>query len=249
GFTAWRLAADPEGGVWVLDREAQRLGHVTGLPLPARPFVPTPEVARPCREDPDPERLELLPEGLWAGREAVAIACSPAGRLAVLTWRPGEDARLLVQRSRGKLDLEIRLRGVRFPYALTWLSETAVATRVPRLPKEALVYDLEDVLAEEADERTRLGAARRGVRPVGDVYPLRGAVSGPFAHSPTLPPHYPTAEGTAPLLRLSAPGYPAVGVARGRRPFDAGDPSTVWHRLYLEALVPPECAVCVCLAA
>src|SRR4051794_7875200 len=37
GFTAWRLAARPDGGVWALDRESNRLGRLLGSPSTVRP--------------------------------------------------------------------------------------------------------------------------------------------------------------------------------------------------------------------
>ncbi len=37
-FSAWRIAPDPDGGVWALDRTRRKLGRVQGMPLPERPL-------------------------------------------------------------------------------------------------------------------------------------------------------------------------------------------------------------------
>jgi hypothetical protein len=42
GFQPWRLAADPAGGVWVLDRTNRQLAKVQGVPLPRRPMASLP---------------------------------------------------------------------------------------------------------------------------------------------------------------------------------------------------------------
>src|SRR2546423_9650852 len=47
-FVAWRLAADPKGGVWVLDRINRKLARLQGLPFPTRPYgTYTSQVFRP----------------------------------------------------------------------------------------------------------------------------------------------------------------------------------------------------------
>lgn len=243
GFTAWRLAPDPHGGAYVLDRTAQRLAHLHGMPFPRRPYAPYDAcTVRPCEENPEPARLELLERAEWLG-EAVALDCAPDGRLAVLVWRAGEDARVYLQQSDGTLGPGVRLRGIHFPYTVAWTGAHALATRITRLPVEALVFDAADVL--DADARV----ANRGLHPVGDVHPMRAAAEGRFVHTLDAPAHYPAAHGSAPLLPLSAPAYPERGSAKGRRSFDSRSTSTVWHRIYLEAVIPPGCGVRVCLAA
>src|SRR5947207_9717186 len=140
GFHAWRLATDPAGGAWVLDRASQHLAHVHGEPLPDRPFAPyTPCTVRPCEENSNPPRLTTLPDMTWQG-EAVSLSCAKSGRLGVLVWRGGDDARLYAQGEEATLDVVVRLRGIHFPYTIAWTSEDAIATRVTRLPREALVY-------------------------------------------------------------------------------------------------------------
>jgi hypothetical protein len=95
GFTAWRLAPDPAGGVWVLDRINGRVGRVTGEPLPERPWaVPAPSTFRPCEENPDPPRLTVAAAAIPGNEMVIAIACSPEGRVGVLTWTTDGDARV-----------------------------------------------------------------------------------------------------------------------------------------------------------
>jgi len=261
GFVASRVAPDPAGGAWVLDTTNQQLGHVHGIPLPDRPWAPwTACTVRPCEENPNPPVLEALPGVKWAGREAVAIACAADGRLAVLTWRPGADAELLLQRRNDGLDVTIVLRGVRFPYTLAWLDTRTIAVRIAELPDEALVFDVDDVLTD-VDAVPADGDVPQPVPldPVGDVFALRDSPRSPFVHGLDATPHYITRnrspqsgeppDRTAPLRRLSAPAFASTGVARGSRPLDGGAEGTVWHRLYVEALVPPGCGMVVMLAA
>jgi phage tail-like protein len=233
-FAAWRLAVAPHGGAWALDHDHQRLGRITGLPLPARPYAPYASgTVRPCAENPDPATLTVVPT-LWEG-EAVAIASSPAGRLGVLTWEHDADALLHVVAKNGVLERAVRLRGARFPYTVAWLAETTVAVLVTELPSEALVYELDPPAGE--------------AQPVGVFYPLRDFVAAPFVQGTGLPPHYPTHDGTAPLLPISAPSFAHGGEARGSAALDGGRAGTVWHRLYLEAAIPRHCGVRVFVGA
>ena len=66
-FTAHRLAADPRGGVWVLDRGRGRLARLHGLPLPARPYQPYRSgTFRPCVDNRDPPRLDRCAQAVLA---------------------------------------------------------------------------------------------------------------------------------------------------------------------------------------
>ncbi len=253
-FTAWRLAADPSGGVWVLDRVHQKLARVRGLPLPDRPFAEyAPGTFRPCEENPDPPRLRVVETAVWpAEEEAVAIACSPEGCLAVLTWVTADaraSARVRLLDPGDRIGPPTTLQGAPRPYSLAWVSQDEVAVLVPGLPSEAPVFRLS----------TATDGAPATALPSGDFYPLRdydaaGSFGGPFAHGLDLPPHYPTRAASgpgplAPLHHLSLPAYAASGTATNRRLLDSGSAQTVWHRLYLEASIPPHCGLRVYLAA
>jgi phage tail-like protein len=252
GFAAWRLAADPSGGVWALDNTGRSLARLQGYPLPDGAVGDYgPEVFRPSEENPDPPRLALYPLPIAAEETPVAIACHAAhGEVDVLCWvqNPdqdlGQDADAVVYRldpsSTPVAVQRVTLTGAAHPYSLAWVGEDRIAVLVPELDgREALVYALS------------AGAAR--VEPVGDFYPLRKHGGEPLAKAPAVAPaqqaFYPTAAGLSPLLALSLNTLATAGEAVGQRLFDSGSTSTVWHRLYLEAVLPPQCGVRVFLAA
>ncbi len=234
-FRTWRLAADPRGGVWALDRERRQLARVVGMPLPDRPFGEyAPGTFRPRPEEHDPPRLFVLAEAVIPDTDdPVAIASSPDGMLAVLCWT-GALAHVHCLGADGRWVRRVALQDVRFPYSLTWVSAAEVAVLTGSLPREALVYDLEsgDVAST-----------------TGNFYPLRQHNGGAFIHGLDLPPHYPTAGGTAPLRHLSLPACERDGAAHSLAPFDSGSTQTAWHRLYLEACIPPGCGIKVFVAA
>ncbi|HUR52812.1 MAG TPA: phage tail protein [Gemmataceae bacterium] len=230
GFVAWRLAPHPDGGVWVLDRTNRKLARVAGRPLPRRPFAVEPVVFRSCEENPDPPRLVLGPV-TPLGAEPVALAASPGGRLALLTWT--DDGKACVQRltDDGMWEPPLEIADGHYPFSLAWVTGDRVAVLGAGL-NEALVFALEAKTA----------------RLVGDRHPLRDHDGGPFLHS-ELPPRYPTPGGANPLHPLSLPSFARHGLAENELVFDAGEPRTAWHRLYLEAVFPPHCGATVELAA
>jgi phage tail-like protein len=239
GFQPWRLAADPSGGVWVLDRATKALARLTGLPPAVRPAGnPPPEAFGACPPDPDAPRV-VVTTPTPAGEIPVALACGPDAPPALLTWTDA-DARLYPVRPDGRLAPPVTLSGVRFPYSLAWLAPGMAAVMVAAsgsATREAIVFPIAD------------GASQ--AEPVGDVYPLRNHDGGPFLHGLTQPPHYPNgpAAASAPLYRISLPSFAPTGIARNRRALDSGSDQTVWHQLYLEAVIPPHCGITVRLAA
>ena len=236
GFSAWRLASDPSGGVWALDSVHRKIARLRGLPLSTRPHPPyDPNTVRPCPENPTPPSI-LVESAVWDASETpVAIAASPDSRLALLTWTAAEShAQLRILGADGRFGNPIALGGALRPYSLTWVSSTLVAVLLPGMP-EAPVFPVDQ------NEPITL--------PVGDIYSLRDHDGGPFLHGVNLPPHYPTAASSLPLYKLSLPSYARQGEAWNATTLDSGNASTVWHRLYIEAHIPEHCGIVVETAA
>ena len=243
GFRPWRIAADPAGGAWLLDRRSRRLAHTRGEMQPRRPrtrfsagtFRPCDDVAGP------PVRIVALAGATWPEDETVAgIACSPEGRVAVLTWAAGNGEGLLrlLDPTTETLGAPLRLKGARYPFSIAWTSASRVAVLLPRV-NEAPSYAVPSRVAGDGEDAL----------PVGDVLPLREHDGPPFLHGVTLPPHYPTRGAPRPLNRLSLPSYAAGGEAASAKLLDGGSTQTVWHRLYLEAVIPAGCGIVLRLAA
>jgi phage tail-like protein len=251
GFDAWRLAPDPAGGVWALDPTNRALAHTEGQLWPDRPWHEYDgDVFRPEPENPQPPRLRIIPGLSWDGgaEEAVGIAASPGGRVAILLWRKADGLAVLRFLDGDSLSGPVLLDRAHFAYSLAWLSEDRIAVLVPqeKPENEALAYDVPG-----ADALPAADAEPATLRQVGDVYPLRGFAEGPFIHGPALPPHYPTLRdpGSRPLHRLSLPGFAPRGEAMNLEAVDSGVAGTVWHRLFIEAALPPRCGIVFHLAA
>lgn len=254
-FQPWRLAALPSGGVVVLDRAQAQVARVVGSPLPRSGRGSAhPGVFRPDPENPNPPRLTrpvditpgpaVLPTRGDAplslvGLAPVAIAASSAGRVAVLAWRTGADALLILLDSQLAPAVVIELAGSRFPYSFEWIDERHVAVMVTGLD-EARVYVADAPTSPAEPEPVR-----------GDVRPLqRGLSGGAFAHALEGPPFYPDdQQRLVRLHRISVASLARRGMAENAKVLDSGHPTTVWHRLYLEAAFPRGTGLIVELAA
>ena len=251
GFVPWRLAADPRGGVWVLERGRGRLARLTGLPLTVGPYLEYAGTTfRPDPENCRPPVLTVLPSPGWAtGERPLAMACRTDGGPALLSWTGSEgEARLRFWDERTlRLEEPWELTGARFAYALAFVAAGTVVVRVPgRVDAPAFELDTAD--------------GDRRLQPSGDIYPLAAeALEAPFAHRLSGPPRYPVAleggmRGVEPLHRLSLTNLARRGEARNftaddAHLIDSGDQRTVWHRLYAEARLPPGTGFIVWCAA
>lgn len=235
GFSAWRVAANPAGGVWALDKDNLKLAVLLGSPSTIRPHPPySPNTVRPCDENPDPPRLAALSKASWpAGERPVAIASSSDGRLGILFWKTGDLARIRLLGAGDTLGPPLLLAGARTPFSFAWNSSSQIAILVPNV-KEAPVYSVDD--------------AGSPIPPDGDFYPLKNHDGGPFLHTVSRP-QYPSANGPRVLFRLSLPAYARTGSAANALVCDSGKPGAVWHRLYLEAEIPDHCGITVWLGA
>jgi phage tail-like protein len=245
-FTAQRLAVAPDGGVWILDCGRRLLCRVRGRPLPDfEPGAFAATVFRPQEENPHPLHVEpeAQPPEFAAGEDPVAIAAAPDGRLGLLSWLDGKTY-LRLRETDGRWQPADELPGAGQPASFAWLSASRFAV-IPaaRTPaptcNEAVAYDLERNEAEQRDQPS----------PGNGFLPLLGLGERLFAKGLAAPPRYPTTGGQlAALLPLSVAGRAAWGTAVGRV-IDSGNDATAWHRLYLEASLPPHCGIVVELSA
>ena len=254
GFLPWRLALHPQGGVWALERGSGRLARLQGYPLPSQ--TPASDDFAPGVFRPDPENccapaLRVFAPG-WAGGEApLALACHAQGGLLLLSWQPSG----LAQLRRWDADSHtpgaaIGLRGAQHAYALTWLNATRIALRLPGRT-DAPAFDLAALPA---------GAADAAIPALGEVFPLAADQrEAAFVHRPDGAAHYPVrGDAAEPLLPLALPNLARMGSAASYRIeggqlfaqlIDSGTPATVWHRVFMEAHLPPACGAVLWLAA
>ncbi len=247
-FIFWRLAALPEGGVIALDRTKPQLGIVAGQPLQTGPVdIPAPGVLRPCQANPDPPQI-VSRTPLPAGETFVALApmdmTQQPAQFALMSGtidaknNPIANIRILNEATPSGSALQ--LGGVQWPYALAWLGESQFAVFATNV-NEALIYDLSD--------------AGDTLVPAGETYVLPASNVGPIVHGFNLPPNYSNLPGNAPimlpLLPLSLNTLASRGATNPTGPavIDSGISQCMWHRLFLEAVVPPRCGAVIWLTA
>ena len=231
------LVAAQDGGAWVLDRQRGRLARVRGMPWRTRPaFEFAEDATRPCRENPNPARLELRDDvHIPAGSEIVGMATAPDGRVAFLLWPADSDAQIMLFNGQ-LLDSPTQLDGAHAPYALGWLGNERWGLWFDNV-NEVIAYVPNGPLAE----------------PIGDRYPLVESIARLPCNTTSDPAQYLSGTGSnlrpRPLHRLSLPSLPTWGEAQAARPFDSGSHGTLWHRLYLEASFPAGTGARIWLAA
>lgn len=240
-FKFWRLTALSGGGVIALDRTTPQLGIVSGLPLQVEPTdAPNPGILTSCQENATPPQIaSRVP--LPSGETFVAMAATAAGTFYLLSWSgpssPKQTAMLRTYSAQSGLSNPWTFTETTFPYAVVSLGAEKLAILATGL-NEALIYDLQGAPAT-------LVAA-------GDTYILKGENPGPFVHGFEATPSY--SFGAAqmyPLVPLSLNSLAAIGATESNPPItlDGGSNQATWHRLFLEAVLPPRCGVLVWLAA
>jgi phage tail-like protein len=236
-FSFWRLKALPQGGVLALDRTTPQLGTVAGLPLQVVPSdAPDPGILRSCVDNPDPPHI-VARHPLPATEAFVAFAAMTLGTFCLISWASGaatnKTALLRRYDQRTGLSTPWTLTETVFPYAVGWLGDERLAILASGL-NEALIYDLDGAPAT--------------LVPAGDSYILAGTNSGPFVQGFDSTPYYSRGSAMFPLLPLSLSALAPSGTTTAQRLIDSGSAQTTWHRLLLEAALPPRCGVIVSLA-
>jgi phage tail-like protein len=239
GFNFWRLAALPDEGVLALDRAKPQLGKVVGAPLQTGPLdTPNPGILRSCQANPQP--TQLIATYPLPGSETFVALTNLGDRFVLLSWAANSALNtasfLRIFDFTAGLGTAWKLNGILWPYAIAALGDLQVAVLATGL-SEALVYDLSQ--------------AASVLLPAGDAYVLSGQNKGPFAHTLSVPPYYADGTQLKPLLPLSLNSLAGYGTTDARAPkiVDSGKSQAVWHRLFLEAIIPPRCSVVVWLTA
>jgi phage tail-like protein len=234
GFRPHLLAPVPGGGAWAFDRVGRRLARLKGFPLRFAGLRDSdPDRFEPVEPNRNPPRL-LAVRGARLGDEfeAVSMAASEGGRLAILAWEVGSDAAIFTLEG-NRLVLRFRLQGLRFPTSLAWNGELEIAvlaTQSGAIAGQAFVYPMD------------LPATSRALRPDGRIHPVIAPWRGRFCNVLSPVPVYVVRNpagpvSVRPLRHLSGGLYARQGrVLIG--PIDSRIAGCVWHRLYAEAAVP-----------
>ena len=245
GFSAWRIAAHVDGGVWVLDREHKKIGRVSGMPLHGLAMRrPIPDTAALCAQNPHPPTLNVFNSlNLSSDVTPVALASNHSGQLALLSWRTDSDAVVHLFNKQGVSEQEelsdgFTLMGSANPYSIAWVDQQKLALLLAGVNQESPVYKIEP--------------QQSGNFPMGELYPLKKDFSfGPFVHQINYPPSYPTVESCRSLHRLSYPFYCTQGQAVNhisQGVLDSRSGNHHWHRLFIEAEIPVGCGIKIWLA-
>ena len=240
-FSPGLLAPAAGGGVHCFDVTRNRLAKLSGYPMRPQGLTdPAPDQFKPQDPNHNPPRIRPLSRTRLASRfQAVALASSPAGQLALLAWQNSGEAALFVLRARKWVQAGV-LTGVRFAWSIAWHGEEALAVMASdgaKAAQQAYLYDV-----------TRTTAFTGGLMPLGQIYLLRDAWPGGFCNASHAQAQFLVTDPQAPAIPLPSP----VGVRRiiavsgtqfarsGRvliGPIDSNAVGTVWHRIYAEAKI------------
>jgi phage tail-like protein len=239
-FNFWRLIALPAGGVVALDRSKPQLGYVSGLPLQVVPTdTPDPGILRSCQANPQPPRI--VSRYMLPTTEAfIAFTTMDSGDLCLISWAANSasntTAFLRIYSQSTGLSSPWTLTETKFPYAIASLGDQRFAVLATGL-NEALIYDLK--------------GSTVALVPAGDSYILSSTNAGPFLHGFDATPYYAQGAQMFPLLPLSLNSLAASGTTDPFAPkvIDSGSMQTIWHRLWMEAILPAGCGVVIYLAA
>ncbi len=222
-----------------LDRSKPQLGKVTGAPLQTGPTdTPDPGIMRSCVQNPTPPQM-VATYPLPSTETFVGFTALDQ-KFGLLSWAVASSANTASYLRMFDFDTGIgiawKLDGILWPYAIAGLGNQRLAVLATGL-NEALIYNL----AESGGS----------LIPAGDTYVLSGNDKGPFAHSLDLPPYYADGTQLRPLLPLSLNSLAGSGSTDPAAPkiIDSGTSQAVWHRVFLEAVLPPRCSVVVWLTA
>lgn len=235
---------DRGAGRWLLERARGRLWREAGAPLADLAlrtyadhiFRPDPEYANPLRLEEQP-RIAKSPQ-----ERIVDCAVRTDGTLAVLIHSSPQAKRSLIEfiPLRGeRIRVEVPLAG--FATSLGFVSDNRIALTYVGAKRAVVVNIGEDAAVTLAIEPNRTPLVQPGTARIcrGTVQPARVVH---FAAGTAVPLAAPRA-----LQALSMPSYRNEGGAKAQFAIRAPDSATVWHRLVVEADLPPGTGMAIAL--
>lgn len=245
GFTPDRIVETGDGTIWLLDRAARQLRRAVGEPLPER-VLARPRATHLFQPRPlDPDFLRVEPPALAQlamTQEIVDAAGLPDGQLALLCLGPGRTSTLRFTDGI-KLSDPVVPEGLESAFSIGLYAPDRLAFAVPDA-RAAVVVPLSD-----ASSLPLLGLGP----------PLRRGTGGRFCKGvPGQALHYPctpVARGDGgpdrPFARLVSPSRPSYARDGSARAVivEADQDGSLWHRLYVEALLPADCGLRLDVAA
>ncbi|HEX6465318.1 MAG TPA: phage tail protein, partial [Vicinamibacterales bacterium] len=263
-FVPFDFAAAPGGGVIVLDRQNSRLweldrtlavvslgGSEPSVP-PSPQFEPldgSTTTKEPCRRG---ITLDLsFPLGIPS---PVAVGALPDGSVLVLETDPGADFSFVYRfaRAAGSSALVPAGPSASTEAAMAVIEESKRATfRLPGYDMAVASRDGQDVLYVAGPQGDQAFSFAIGVSAsalvltaLADVYPMRlfggrGLITGRGSM-----PYYDSGNVWVPLAILRGNRFVESGTFFVDR-LDGKDPDCVWHRLMIDAALPPGCGISV----
>jgi phage tail-like protein len=238
---AVRVWVDPASRVWAVG--ATSLMRCAGRPLPY-PYRPRPDRFEPLAPNPDP--LRMVARHMLPPADGVLALAAHGERVYVLARRDdpegGEPAQvILVLAANVPAGTPLTVYPVDpdAPFAtdLAPVDPGRLALLAPREPADGAFRNRDCpvvALKEEPEPRARL---------IRERYPQHSQVAARFVHALDRKTRYLAADRPRELHRLAQARFPRQARGVLRPPLDSGRPDTLWHRLILEACIPPGCAI------
>ncbi len=236
-FAPVRVWIDGEDQVWLAGEN--RFGLCRGAPL-LQPYIPRADRFEPVEINSDPLRL-LWQQELPKHSGLMALAAND--EVLVLLVQDTVDAQLLLARPL-TADSTAAFTAYSVPAGLP------LATDITCLAADQvlLLFPFEEGTARsQRRDCALLQLGGNNGAPVAQLvperWPRRSEAGVRFVRHRDNAPRSLTEEGVLPLYRLAQARFPHQSVATLDQPLDSGTPGTTWHRLYLEACVPPGCRI------
>jgi len=264
-FSPFDMSPAPGGGAWILDRENSRIWALDRLFNVIRPDGPAPpgtqrenfqpadgSCVRKTQVDSFPQGISLASASPLEQRHAIAIAALPDNTVLILESDPTQRFSLIYR--------------FRFGQQLGDPVSTAVAMELIEAEQQStfqlLGYDfayvgdpdgcssstLSDVLyvtAADGEQTFAFQLTRNGdqigLEPLQQYFPMR-LFGGRGVIASGTRVFYDSRDQWVPLVAQQRPRYSPEAVIE-TRVFDGKDPDCVWHRLCLDACIPPETSV------